>query len=841
MRFEGFTSFNTALMSLIKIDKQLKEDEIRNVSPTYRNRVANIRQIKEVEKCNYCHKPGHKENECYSKITCNYCQRKGHPEASFCKKTGHVIFQCLTLKYKKGSDGGRSPLPNTQTAPEEPKSESRTVQVKHIKLNKLWTAPCVNATSPRLRDAVTLMIDTGADINLIKEKELKRKTIINKKDIIQITGQSHLLAYITSWMSSELWAGTVNFRISSFSRLDENNNLSLDNCYITSVNSVYIPGPMRVAIVLVDETSDNVGDQITIRGQDIPVWRGRRAVNPVNIVDMLAQFWSTNNIAQASRDLLMAHEEICNKLGVENSCGMAASLAAEIEAPGGSWTYDGSRLDKVGRMLSTKFTLDEERKEQARRRTVGYNFSALTPNHLAPTGIVKSNYNLADIWLQVTWGSLAPLYSTPSKCTCCPLPFPSVVQHFWGSTISAQGSGLDLTTGVVVHHDIRDIADSWPKWDEDLLSEYFGINPYDNIDWLTSSPVPYQQTLQWIMKMGITKGVANHRLATFRHLGEEHNALEIKPDQMCHKMCASSTIDIYRYFPQLVCRETDELYRYVRHWFDNVSYYSSALVNKTTTHDTSYYASFTPCLQNSTIGLSYNSPALWYSINSKYVSFDEEYFLTRVSSINWPDPPLIDTIWNGAKNYLFKPAVSALGGLPQGGPLGTIAASVGQIASQLATDVGASGTAQEIIDGVEGTARRVLGMSPTQERDITPTIQDQTITPGSQSVPQGHEDSANSITCGWPLYLYYHAVSSTGQVNVAKDIISVCSRLAELVSGLEGGLRSDACRRALKGLSSWSFPLVFSSGPAYMFFAHLHALTGKSPYTSKQIMDDITK
>ncbi|KAI4473148.1 hypothetical protein M0802_016288 [Mischocyttarus mexicanus] len=149
-------------------DKQLKEDEMRNISPTYRNRVANIKQIKEVEKCNYSHKPGHNENECYSKITCNYCHRKGHPEVrcykklgfntnnskqntssrpasptkqknkriktcSFCKRTGHVIFECRTLKYKTdqynqgNGEGGvtgvsrRSPTPKQRPRSPSPK------------------------------------------------------------------------------------------------------------------------------------------------------------------------------------------------------------------------------------------------------------------------------------------------------------------------------------------------------------------------------------------------------------------------------------------------------------------------------------------------------------------------------------------------------------------------------------------------------------------------------------------------------------------------------------------------------------------------------------------------
>lgn len=50
----------------------------------------------------------------------------------------------------------------------------------------------------------------------------------------------------------------------------------------------------------------------------------------------------------------------------------------------------------------------------------------------------------------------------------------------------------------------------------------------------------------------------------------------------------------------------------------------------------------------------------------------------------------------------------------------------------------------------------------------------------------------------------------------------------------------DFYRGRLKELSSFCFPKVFTEGPAYMLLTHLHALTGKAPYTEEQIIDDIT-
>lgn len=50
----------------------------------------------------------------------------------------------------------------------------------------------------------------------------------------------------------------------------------------------------------------------------------------------------------------------------------------------------------------------------------------------------------------------------------------------------------------------------------------------------------------------------------------------------------------------------------------------------------------------------------------------------------------------------------------------------------------------------------------------------------------------------------------------------------------------DYWRHQLKNISGCAFPKVFSSGPAYMLFTHLHSLTGKCPFTKEKIIKDIT-
>ncbi|KAI4475707.1 hypothetical protein M0804_014129 [Polistes exclamans] len=150
LKFKYYSNFEEILVFLLKIDKQIKEedskmgiwridrqikdDKKRNASLTFGNRVANIRQIKENIVCDHCHKPGHKGDDCFRKAVCNYCQKQGHPEnrcfkkkrdisnwsgltspinsksqtktgykspkkCSYCRNLGHIIFDCRKIKY----------------------------------------------------------------------------------------------------------------------------------------------------------------------------------------------------------------------------------------------------------------------------------------------------------------------------------------------------------------------------------------------------------------------------------------------------------------------------------------------------------------------------------------------------------------------------------------------------------------------------------------------------------------------------------------------------------------------------------------------------------------------
>ncbi|KMQ93496.1 gag-pol fusion protein [Lasius niger] len=95
------------------------------------------------------------------------------------------------------------------------------------------------------------------------------------------------------------------------------------------------------------------------------------------------------------------------------------------------------------------------------------------------------------------------------------------------------------------------------------------------------------------------------------------------------------------------------------------------------------------------------------------------------------------------------------------------------------------------------------------------------------------------VTSCYPLYLYHSTVHAMGQVEVARDILAIAGLIQEKLSNILAIYHSDAYRGYLKQISGHCFPKVFTHGPGYMLYVHMHWLTAKCPYTEQQILDDV--
>lgn len=82
-----------------------------------------------------------------------------------------------------------------------------------------------------------------------------------------------------------------------------------------------------------------------------------------------------------------------------------------------------------------------------------------------------------------------------------------------------------------------------------------------------------------------------------------------------------------------------------------------------------------------------------------------------------------------------------------------------------------------------------------------------------------------------------------GQYTIAKELLRAVNILASRIrkEKIPSDLQDDYARQFLKNLSSHAFIAAYEKGPGYVLFCHLHFLTGKAPYTDKQIIDDVSE
>ncbi|KOX81115.1 hypothetical protein WN51_10040 [Melipona quadrifasciata] len=544
-----------------------------------------------------------------------------------------------------------------------------------------------------LMSATTVDIFTSLyDLHLTSELFSYNDIDINWTAVPVFNGmidKSCLIPYIASFMTSDIWSGTVNHLIQTVR-----------------------PSP----------------DELLVYNETLMPYNNNIPVS--NFGALWKAYWTTGNEKKIKEDTYSAFLEIRNQLEVGPAYSLSVSMVNHSSTAFGCWSTDTKPLDKNGCVKPELFTTIDKDKMLARRRTMAYNFSHLTPLHNTTIGLTKVHYiMLPEGYLSVTWKDTSCHYPTYNISTMSSvwrigtamgmvLTNYNLVglMHFgnmtsWIHILSCAHSfntsallalneisprdwcGLDNRYNTHCNYAISEIKDSLymemimhdiPKWDVDIISEYYGVKAYDNVNWLTHSPVPYHCTYQWVTKLGLLSGVAPYGVHFFSYDDFETLALSLEEENGFHKTVAVSTIDMHRYFPQMLVREPNSGFKYVMQWVDQVSYYSnvtSKIFYAKSFFD--YYESMTACINVQVIGYSYDLNA-WEVFKSNYMIADPIIYLPRCSTIQWLNLPLIDTLWIEAKNYLFKPVLTSF--LTEG-VSGALIAESAAVANQLVTDL----------------------------------------------------------------------------------------------------------------------------------------------------------
>lgn len=272
----------------------------------------------------------------------------------------------------------------------------------------------------------------------------------------------------------------------------------------------------------------------------------------------------------------------------------------------------------------------------------------------------------------------------------------------------------------VIHMDVGLQHELW-QIPLNLISDYYGsIDPYNNRNWGSHSPVPSQMTFQWISKLKLAPTVptkpdtkvVNHEATTtlMMKVGIKIQmflaAISFNTEQK-HPIIFDYT---YSRTPRPACTS----------WVEQTSYLTMSASGSDRYMDPCALTVSTPT-EAVTVLFEYDvEPRKLYVANSEILSSDYAITGPRMQPITYPDPPEFMDIVSAAKNYVVLPAMAALTGFAAGGPVGAVASGLGTLAGQAISDVMANRDQRNMERAVSNNVMAQLSRPVTPAAPIEP-------------------------------------------------------------------------------------------------------------------------
>lgn len=261
-----------------------------------------------------------------------------------------------------------------------------------------------------------------------------------------------LIPYLASFLSSQLWNGTINYHTSHVFDQGGGGDLEWNRAGYTtmpSANSVYIPGVLNIMLVLTSETvsptQQDVLPHIRLEafdqnlGVNVPIWRDVPivpAAAAVNWRPVWMDWWSSPRITEKIEGMNAAYNHIRTHISTGTSGNQAMSVVAELAGynyPGmivrpdgetgkynfslenthGNYTVNGATLEAGGIEVPTQNLYELFTGENAGARNQwleGYLWSGLSPLGLATTSGVfaEGAWDAVTHEMSVCWQSREP-------------------------------------------------------------------------------------------------------------------------------------------------------------------------------------------------------------------------------------------------------------------------------------------------------------------------------------------------------------------------------------------------------------------------------------------------
>lgn len=95
-------------------------------------------------------------------------------------------------------------------------------------------------------------------------------------------------------------------------------------------------------------------------------------------------------------------------------------------------------------------------------------------------------------------------------------------------------------------------------WDVDTVSDYWLMDPINNIDWYTFAPVPAYCTVQWLKKFSICGGQYPRGVIPFMYRNQNISVMRITLELYEHKLSMVTTLDPANHFPRVLVQDPGE-------------------------------------------------------------------------------------------------------------------------------------------------------------------------------------------------------------------------------------------------------------------------------------------
>lgn len=142
---------------------------------------------------------------------------------------------------------------------------------------------------------------------------------------------SYLIPMIASFMTTSLYAGKVNHVFSgSYHSSDGNQTIRSAIRLMPAANCVYLDGPKRVMLVLIEATSSSCPRNIQVGNIEIPVFTDRAEAHKSDFTEIWTHWFRNENVHQIEHDCVMANNELTTFICTENASSVGLAVTAEL-------------------------------------------------------------------------------------------------------------------------------------------------------------------------------------------------------------------------------------------------------------------------------------------------------------------------------------------------------------------------------------------------------------------------------------------------------------------------------------------------------------------------------